>query len=172
MTGDLQGDKCYAMLVTQSCSALCPWDFHGICPWLSSQPPLSMGFSRQEYQSGLPFPSPGDLPDTGIKPRPPALQADSLQSEPPGKALGQNTGVGRLSLLQGISTIHVTYVQCGTRELQSSLFSSWWGRARIQERCSPKIDLSCALNDQKVFTKQIKEGIYNFKNQQGEKKIE
>ena len=44
-----------------------------------------MGFSRQEYWSGLPFPSPGDLPDSGIKPRSPALQADALISEPPGK---------------------------------------------------------------------------------------
>ena len=44
-----------------------------------------MGFSRQEYWSGLPFPSPGDLPDPGIKPRSSALQADALPSEPPGK---------------------------------------------------------------------------------------
>ena len=44
-----------------------------------------MGFSRQEYWSGLPFPSPGDLPAPGIKPRTPALQADALPSEPPGK---------------------------------------------------------------------------------------
>ena len=49
------------------------------------QAPLSMGFSRQEYWSGLPFPSPGDLPNPGIKPRSPALQADALTSEPPGK---------------------------------------------------------------------------------------
>ena len=46
---------------------------------------LSMGFSRQEYWSGLPFPSPGDLPDPGIEPRSPAWQADVLTSEPPGK---------------------------------------------------------------------------------------
>ena len=46
--------------------------------------PLSMEFSRQEYWSGLPFPSPGDLPDPGIEPRSPALQADSLPSESPG----------------------------------------------------------------------------------------
>ena len=46
---------------------------------------LSLGFSRQEYWSGLPFPSPGDLPDPGIKSRSPALQADSLPSEPLGK---------------------------------------------------------------------------------------
>ena len=44
-----------------------------------------MEFSRQEYWSGLPFPSPGDLPDPGIKPGSPALQADALPSEPPGK---------------------------------------------------------------------------------------
>ena len=49
------------------------------------QAPLSMGFSRQEYSSGLPFPSPGDLPDPGIEPRSPTLQADGLTSEPPGK---------------------------------------------------------------------------------------
>ena len=45
------------------------------------QAPLSMGFSRQEYWSGLPFPSPGDLPDPGIEPGSPALQADALPSE-------------------------------------------------------------------------------------------
>ena len=44
-----------------------------------------MGFSRQEYWSGLPFPSPGDLPNPGIEPRSPTLQADALISEPPGK---------------------------------------------------------------------------------------
>ena len=49
------------------------------------QAPLSMEFSRQEYWSGLPFPSPGHLPDPRIKPRAPALQADSLPSEPLGK---------------------------------------------------------------------------------------
>jgi len=44
-----------------------------------------MGFSRPEYRSGLPFPSPGDVPDPGIEPRSPALQEDALPSEPPGK---------------------------------------------------------------------------------------
>jgi len=47
-----------------------------------------MEFSRQEYWSGLPFPAPGDLPDPLIKPRSPELQADSLQSEPPGNPFG------------------------------------------------------------------------------------
>ena len=52
---------------------------------LAYQAPPSMGFSRQEYWSGLPFPSPGDLPDPGIEPRSPTLEADALTSEPPGK---------------------------------------------------------------------------------------
>src|SRR5574339_618164 len=51
---------------------------------VAHQAPLSMGFSRQEYWSGLPFPSLGDLPDPGIEPRSPALQVDALPSEPPG----------------------------------------------------------------------------------------
>ena len=55
-------------------------------PWtVAHQAPPSMGFSRQEYCSGLPFPSPGDLPDPGIKPRSPASRADASTSEPPGK---------------------------------------------------------------------------------------
>ena len=49
------------------------------------QNPPAMGFSRQEYWNGLPLPSPGDLPNPGIKPGSLALQADALPSEPPGK---------------------------------------------------------------------------------------
>ena len=57
-------------------------------PWTAAhQAPPSMGFSRQEYWSGLPFPSPGDLPDPGIEPGSPAFQADTLTSEPPGKPM-------------------------------------------------------------------------------------
>ena len=52
---------------------------------LPHQAPLSMGFFRQEYWSGLPFPSPGDLPDPGVEPWSPPFQADALTSEPPGK---------------------------------------------------------------------------------------
>ena len=58
-----------------------------------------MEFSRPEYWSGWPFPSSGDLPNPGIKPRSPELQADSLPAEPQRKP--KNTGVGSLSLLQG-----------------------------------------------------------------------
>ena len=65
--------------VAKSCLTLCdPMD-------CSYQAPLSMEFSRQEYWSGLPFPSPGDLPDPGVEPRSPALQAGSLMSKSPGK---------------------------------------------------------------------------------------
>ena len=59
-----------------------------VTPWtVAHQAPLSMEFSRQEYWSGLPFPSPGDLPDPGIELGSLALQADVLPSEPPGKPL-------------------------------------------------------------------------------------
>ena len=55
-------------------------------PWtVDLQAPLSMVLSRQGYWSELPFPSPGDLPNPGIEPRSPTLQADTLSSEPPGK---------------------------------------------------------------------------------------
>ena len=54
-------------------------------PWtIAHQAPLSMGFSRQEYRSGLPFPSPRDLPNPGIKPGSPTLWVELLPSEPPG----------------------------------------------------------------------------------------
>ena len=67
------------VLVPPSCLTLCdPWT-------VARQAPLSMELPRQEYWNGLPFPSPGDLPNPGIKPRFPALQADSLPSELPGK---------------------------------------------------------------------------------------
>ena len=98
--------------VTQSCPILCnlrEYAVHGIlqarilqwvkvkvkspsCVWLivtpwtvACQAPLSLGFSRQEYWSGLPCASPGDLPNPRIEPRSPELQVDSLLSEPPGK---------------------------------------------------------------------------------------
>ena len=69
------------MKVIQSCPTIAtPWTVaHQAC--------LSMGFPRQEYWSGLPFPSPGDLPDEGIEPGSPVLQADSLLTELPGKLI-------------------------------------------------------------------------------------
>ena len=70
---------CGGGLLTQLCPTL-------VTPWtIAHQVLLSIGFSRQEYRSGLPFPSPGDVPNPGIEPRFPALQADSLPTELPGK---------------------------------------------------------------------------------------
>ena len=70
-------------------------------PWTGAcQASQSMGFSREEHWSGLPFPSPGDFPGPGIEPRFATLQADSLPAEPPAKP--KNIGVGSLSLLQRI----------------------------------------------------------------------
>ena len=77
--------------LSHAVSVACPCSVAKSCltlatPWtLACQAPLSMGFSREEYWSGLPFPSPGDLP--GIKPGSPALQADSLPTELQGKIL-------------------------------------------------------------------------------------
>ena len=69
----------YFGLVAKSCPIF-------VTPWTADlQAPLSMGSSRQEYWSGLTFPSPGDLPDLGIEPQSPALQAHSLPTELPGK---------------------------------------------------------------------------------------
>ena len=73
-------------------------------PWtVAYKAPLSMEFSRQEYWSGLSCPSPGDLPDPEIEPKSPALRADTLPSEPPGKSkewgtwLNDDPGKGRLT---------------------------------------------------------------------------
>ena len=82
-------------MVTHSCLTLCDPMYcippGSLWPW---------EFSRQEYWSGLPCPFPGDLPNPGIEPRFPALQADSLLSESPGKP--KNTGMGCHAILQGI----------------------------------------------------------------------
>ena len=67
---------------------------------VAHQAALSMEFSRQEYWSGLPFSSSGDLPNPGMEPRSPTLQVDFLPAEPQGKP--KNTGVGSLFLLQQI----------------------------------------------------------------------
>ena len=73
------------MLAAQSCPILCdPMDCSLPGSFVFRDSPLSMGFSRQEDWTGLPFPPPGDLPDSGVEPRSPALQPDSLPCEPLG----------------------------------------------------------------------------------------
>ena len=78
-------------LVAKSCPTL-------VTPWTAAcQAPLLMGFFRQEYWSGLPFPPQGDLPDPGIEPRSPAQQADSLPTELRGKPKS-DSGMGQTQL--------------------------------------------------------------------------
>ena len=88
------------------------------CPW---------GFSRQEYWNGSSCPPPGNLPNSGIEPRSPTLQADSLPSEPLGKP--KNTGVGSLSLLQGIFL---------TQELNWGLLHCRWIFYQLSYQGGPK----------------------------------
>ena len=72
-------------LVAKSCPALCdPMD-------VAHQTPLSMGFPRQEYWSGLPFPPPGDIPEPGIEPMSPALAGGFFTIEPPGKPMSASS---------------------------------------------------------------------------------
>ena len=76
-----------------------------VTPWTAAhQAPLSVGFSRQEHWSGSPFPSPGDLPNPGIEPRSPALQADSLPTELQGKPLLEGVEATKS---QRLCTVHL-----------------------------------------------------------------
>ena len=100
---------------------------------LTHQAPLSMGFSRQEYWSGLPCPPPEDLPDPGIKPvspASPALEADSLSTELPGKPIYANKGGLRWFALVGPPVI-TGYFDSGEHKLgdtkaQISHFIIWF----------------------------------------------
>ena len=80
---------------------------------MARQVPLSTGFSRPEYWSGLPFPSPGDLPDLGIEPRSLALQADSLPSELQGSPTEKNSELkekdNMFKIFLEYSYLHLSY---------------------------------------------------------------
>ena len=84
-----------------------------VTPWsvvYQALPPK--GFSRQEYWSGLPFLSPGDLPVSGIEPGSPTLQADALLAEPPGKLLGQVTSASLVAqAVKCLSSMQETWVR-------------------------------------------------------------
>ena len=89
-----------AIRTTMCCAVLSPVQLL-VTPWTAvHQAPLSMRNLQARKLECVAVPSSRDLPNPGIKPRSPALQADSLSSEPPGKP--KNTGVGSLTLLQGI----------------------------------------------------------------------
>ena len=101
-----------------------------VTPWtVAYEASLSLGFSRQEYSSGLPFPSPGDLPNTGIELGPPTLQAVALTSEPLRE--GKGSPIEHFNRLQASQ---VVLVPCQYRGLKRLWFSPWvvkipWGRA-------------------------------------------
>ena len=84
-----------------------------------------MGFSRQEYWSGLPFPSPGDLPNPGIEPRSPVLEADALTSEPPGKPIKALTSTKILNVFcslkgEGDSQLWTVVLECWEMRMKES----------------------------------------------------
>ena len=87
------------------------------CATVAHQAPLSKGFLRQEYWRGFPFPSPEDLPNPGIKPRSPALQAVSLLSEPPGKPES-----GDWEILSGVSMVHFKQEQYFACDCSQNVF--------------------------------------------------
>ena len=90
-------------------------------PWtVALQAPPSMGLSRQKYWSGLPFPSPGDLPDPGIEPRSPTLQADALTSEPPGKQLLVNKHCQYYHLYPSPGDLPNPVIKSGSLALQAN----------------------------------------------------
>ena len=96
--------RCGEVLAAREAVRCCAWLFGLGCLVVQSGCPLRpWGFSRQEHWRRLPCPSPGNLPNPEIQPRSPALQEDSLPSEPPGKP--KNGGMDSLSLLQGIFPI-------------------------------------------------------------------
>ena len=100
-------------LVAKSCLTV-------VTPWtVAHQAPLSMNFSRQGYWSGLPFPFPGDLPDPGIEPGSPALQADSLPTELPGKPRNDRTGIYNI----------------WERHFDSFIYKVLWTRTRVELFC-------------------------------------
>ena len=101
-------------------------------PWtVAYKAPLSMEFSRQEYWSGLPFPSPGDHPDPGIEPGFPTLQADTLPSEPPGQPQGK--------------VCHTWRKERGCRWGYVAPSSGWAGRPIFQLLCQHTRPFQCLL---------------------------
>ena len=114
-------------LVTHSCLTLCDPMEHTrlLCPW---------GYSKKEYWSEFPCLSPGDLSNSGIKPKSPPLQVDSLPSELPRKP--KKTGVGSLSLLLGIFQTHE--LSQGSLHCRQILYLLTYQR-------SPVLSLKCCL---------------------------
>ena len=96
----------------------------------------SMGFSRQEHWSGSTFPSPGDLPHSGIKPGSPAMQADALPSEPPGKLailISDKTDFKTKAVRRNLELIQFQLIFCGCLNLEVHP-RLWWQSLIIDEK--------------------------------------
>ena len=120
-------------------------------PWtVAHQASPSMGFSRQEYWSGLPVPSPGDLPNPGIKPRSPALQAGILTSEPPGKKFLQLILSGR----HGMSLPRSCFRLSKKERRQKVSHSVCWCRSSIfNEALKPAVPAKAC--DHRIVAKMV-----------------
>ena len=101
------------------------------------QAPPSMGFSRQEYWSGLPFCSPGDLPDPGIEPRSPTFQADALTSEPAGRCCRSSWQI----------LISSWYCITGNITPSQKPVIGNWSSYPLDEQILPRDPISCSLGD-------------------------
>ena len=119
-------------------------------PWtVAYQAPLSMEFSRQEYWSGLPFPSPGDLPNPGIEPRSPTLQADTLPSEPPGN-----------------TSICVHQIECIFRRYYSILCASFSWEYQKEKYCRNALTVLWSLFPQQDSRRKRPHLIHQYFHQQ------
>ena len=113
------------------------------------QAPLPMGFSRQQYWSGLPFPSPADLSNPGIEPRSPALQTDSLPSEPPGKSVYQASKKKKKKYHEPIYVIYLSLWLFQRKSFQLLKSLHLWGDSTIKQ-------------DLKIYTYIVNFGKVNF----------
>ena len=121
-------------------------------PWtVAHRTPQSMEFSRQEYWSGQPFPIPGDLPDPRIEPRSPALQADSLQSEPPYSLSHLNCLSYRETFDLQITEIYFSQFQ-GLGSPGSKPWQIWWGLVETHFLVHGQTSFHCSLTWQKELS--------------------
>ena len=103
-----------------------------------------MGFSRQEFWRGLPFLSPGDLPDSGIKPRSPVVYADSLPSEPPGKpSYRYHTYKSHQLLKSSLLSISSPYFIYGENTASIIIWKSPLGETLVNCVCQLDLDTEC-----------------------------
>ena len=114
-------------------SLSCVWLF--VTSWtVAYQASQSLGFSRQEYWSGLPFPSPGDLPNPGIEPRSPKLQADALLSEPPERHNTQEHNTQRKMINQEICVLMLHSKRQAPCFVNQDFSHLWWMMAFCSDR--------------------------------------